>query len=160
MYAREQLLDLEGLGDVVVGAHLEPGDLVEGLALGGEHDYGHFRGLAHLAAHLPPALAGEHDVEQHDVGLFGEGEVYALLPVAGDEHVESVFLKIEAEQLGDIGVVFNDESFFVVLHIHQPFSTVVMLEPFDVIIRQKRLPRKKTLYFNYICAPRDIVNKV
>src|SRR4051794_1314792 len=65
----QQLLRLERLHDVVVGPGLEAGDHVDRVALRGQH---HDRdpGLRpDLAADLDAALARQHHVEQHQVGL-------------------------------------------------------------------------------------------
>ena len=49
-HAREQLLEAERLGDVVVGAVLEPGDLVLDLVAGGEDDDRHAAGPARASS--------------------------------------------------------------------------------------------------------------
>src|SRR3990170_115664 len=50
VHAREQLARIEGLGQVVVGAHLQADDAVDVIALGGEHDD---RGARVLRAQAP-----------------------------------------------------------------------------------------------------------
>ena len=66
--AGDELLGLERLDDVVVGAGLEPDDDVDGVALGGEHHDRHAGLGADLLAHVDAVAAGQHQVEQHDVG--------------------------------------------------------------------------------------------
>ena len=111
VHAREQLLDLEWLDDVVIRAHLQAGDLVLGLALGGEHDDGHFHGLAQLAADLPAVHDGQHDVEQHEVGLDLLGHLDGLAAVGRMRHLEPVLLQVQAQQLCDVVIVLHDEHF-------------------------------------------------
>ena len=73
--AREELLDVERLGHVVVGAGVERGDLV-GLAVArGQHHDRNVAERAHPAQHLDAVDVGEPEVEQHDVG-----------PAVGDQH--------------------------------------------------------------------------
>ena len=66
--AGEQLTAGVGLGDVVVGADLQPDDLVDLAVLGGEHDHRHARALAQRAADVDAGEAGQHEVQQHQVG--------------------------------------------------------------------------------------------
>jgi hypothetical protein len=64
--AREQLGHLERLGEVVVGAELQPDDAVEHLGARGEHQDGRRdAALPQRPAHVEPVAAGQHDVE-HD----------------------------------------------------------------------------------------------
>ena len=112
MDARDQLLDLEGLGDVVVRAHLQAADLVAGLALGGEHDDRHGRFLADVPADLPAVLDRQHDVQQHDVRLEEIEAALRLAAVRRDHDLEAVLAEIKAQQLGDIAVVLHNKRAF------------------------------------------------
>ena len=71
-----QLVGVERLGDVVVGAEVEALGLVGGRALRGQQDDRDRPALAQLAHDLDAVEVGHHDVEQHDVraDLFGLGE--------------------------------------------------------------------------------------
>ena len=61
---------LKGLRDVVVGAELQAEHLVGLLAAGGEDQHRHVGvDLAQAAQHLEAVHAGQHDVEQDQVGL-------------------------------------------------------------------------------------------
>src|SRR5215831_17274154 len=91
--AGEELPWIERLGEIVVGAHLEPHHLVHIFALGGEHDHGQGGAVgegADPAAYLEAVHAGEHDVEEHDVGpaLVEDGETPRA--VARQGHVDLV----------------------------------------------------------------------
>ena len=120
MDAGQQLLDLEGLDDVVIRAHLQAGDLVLDLALGGEHDDGHFHGLAQLAADLPAVHDGQHDIEQHEVGLDLPGHLDGLAAVGRVRDLEPVLLQVQAQQLCDVAIVLHDEHFLA--HVMLPPS--------------------------------------
>ncbi len=89
-HAREQLVEVERLHDVVVRAGVEPGDPVGDGLTRGQHQHG--RAVAARAqppAHLEPVDIGHQDVEQHQVGrrlrqcrqggpaAFGLGDVVA-----------------------------------------------------------------------------------
>ena len=69
-HARQQLGEPERLGDVVVGAGVEPADGVHLAVLRGqEHDRHRRALLAHALAHLEPVDAGQPDVEHQQVVL-------------------------------------------------------------------------------------------
>src|SRR3546814_9211898 len=65
--AQHQLARLEGLGQVVVGAGLEAGDAVLGLAHGGQQQDRHGAFPAQGFRELQAGLAGHHDVEHQQV---------------------------------------------------------------------------------------------
>jgi hypothetical protein len=65
--ARDELLRLEGLDDVVVRPRLQPDDDVNGVGASGEHDDGDAGLGADATAYLHAIHAGKHDVQQHEV---------------------------------------------------------------------------------------------
>ena len=80
-HAGQQLLDRERLGDVVRGARVEARDLVGDLGAGGEHDHRQRRlDPADLLEDVDPVAAGQHHVEDHEVGIARERAVLALGP--------------------------------------------------------------------------------
>src|SRR5436190_12877368 len=63
--ACDQFAELEGFGDVIVGAEIESEDDVLLLALGREHDDGHVESVAaHDAADFVTIYLRQHDVEE------------------------------------------------------------------------------------------------
>jgi hypothetical protein len=73
LIARDELVQREGLGDVVVGAEFERQDLVDFLILRGEHDDRNAAGLADLTARFDPVEHGQHDVHDDQVGALARG---------------------------------------------------------------------------------------
>ena len=72
--AGKQFLRRERLGDVVVRTRIEPSHFVGFIAARGEHQDGNGLETAvstPLAGQLQPALAGQHPVQQDDVGQHG-----------------------------------------------------------------------------------------
>ena len=63
----QQLARRERLGDVVVGAQLEPHDAIGLVPARGQHDDGHLALLADAPADLQPVHARHHDVQQDGV---------------------------------------------------------------------------------------------
>ena len=59
----------EWLGHVVVGAGLQAGHDVVAVGASGHHDDGHAARAPDLTAYREAVGVGEHEVEQHDVGV-------------------------------------------------------------------------------------------
>ena len=66
--AGDDLAHPERLGDVVVGADAEPDEDVGLVVAGGEHEDRDRADRLDAAAHLEPVEAGQHDVEDDEVG--------------------------------------------------------------------------------------------
>ena len=112
-YARadpgDELLGLERLDDVVVGPGLEADDHVDGVALRGEHHDRHAGLGADLLADVDAVLAGQHQVEQHQVGLVVAERVEGHVAAAHDAAVEPLLAEDDGEHLRQGGVVVDDE---------------------------------------------------
>ena len=103
----------ERLGHVVVRPELETDDAVDLLALGGQHDeWQRPRAGVALedARHLEPVEPGQHQVEQQEIwGVTADalqGGVAALFQL----DVEALFLQVVAEDLGEIGLVLDEQD--------------------------------------------------
>src|SRR3984957_11823439 len=107
--AREQLLDAERLGHVVVGAHVERGHLVPLAAPGRHHDDRDRGMLADLPAELEPVDLGQHQVEQHHVRLLGLQHRQRLGAVGRHQRVEPAHGQVRPDQVDDVRVVLDDE---------------------------------------------------
>ena len=78
-HAGEELGQAEGLRDVVLGAELEPRDLVHLAGARAQDDDGHRLPLApQRLEHLEAVQLGQHHVEDDQVGLLGAGDRRAL----------------------------------------------------------------------------------
>ena len=106
-HAGHELTGREGLDQVVVGAQLEADDAVLDLALGGEHDDGHVRGLADGAADALARELGEHEVKDHEV----EGVLLELLDsalaVAHAAHDVVLALEVGSHRVANRLLVLN-----------------------------------------------------
>nr|BFF26618.1 hypothetical protein GCM10025732_45830 [Glycomyces mayteni] len=111
--ARGDLGGVEGLGDVVVGPGLEPGDLVGRGRLGAEQDDRQARG-----GRVGAELAGEREAvderqvgfEQDDAGAAQRDPGERLVAVPGERGVEAVGSQAGGEELRDLGVGVGDED--------------------------------------------------
>ena len=108
--AAAELAHREGLGDVVVGADLEPGDLVGLAAFRGQHDDRHLAARAQLAADFDPVEAGQHQVEDDEVeaALFEALQGFAAVEGGGD--VVAVLAQGIAEQRLNRLLVVDEEN--------------------------------------------------
>ena len=107
---RHELLDAEGLRDVVV-AHAEALDLVLGRVTGGQEDDGHLLALvAQAAADLVAVEVGQHDVE-HDEMRPERAHLLERLG-AGARHPDLIALEGQrgGQQVGDVRLVVDDED--------------------------------------------------
>src|SRR6202012_1104801 len=107
---RQQLLALEGLDQVVVGARVEAGDAVPGLGAGGPQQDRHVALHAQAPADLDPVEAGEAEVEHDQVGDEPDRDVERLDPVGGGADLVALVAQRAAQDVGDIGVVLDYED--------------------------------------------------
>ena len=106
-----ELAGREGLGDVVVGAELEPEDPVDLVVAGGEHHDGDVAGGAQPPAHVEAVeLARQADVDDHQLGPVPVDVGEALLAVVGLQHPEALASQVQGDQVGDVVVVLDDHD--------------------------------------------------
>ena len=107
---RQQLLALEGLDQVVVGAGVEAGDAVLGLGPRGQHQDRHVALLAQAAADLDPVEPGQAEVEHDQVGDESDRHVERLDAVGGGADLVALVAQGTAQDVGDVGVVLDHED--------------------------------------------------
>ena len=108
-HPREQLVALEGLHQVVVGAGVEALHArVHGVARG-EHQDRHVAVLAQPPADLHAVELGQAEVEHHGVGLEDAGLLERGLAVARHPHLVALHVERAAQHAGDVGVVLHHE---------------------------------------------------
>ncbi len=112
-HARDHFVRAERLGDVVVGAQLQPDDAVRLFGAGGEHDDRHggrARVAAQRAADLEAVEAGQHQVEQHEIRQRPAHRRQHLGPGMQQVHGKPGAAQAVAEQVRDVVVVFDHEK--------------------------------------------------
>ena len=106
----QQLLALEGLDQVVVGAAVEAVDAILGLGPRGQHQDRHVALGAQAAADLDPVEAGQAEVEDDQVGDEAGGHVEGVDAVGGRLHLVALLAQRAAQDVGDLGVVLDDQD--------------------------------------------------
>ena len=105
----EQLLALERLDEVVVGAGVEADDAVVERVARGEHEDAHVVAPVQLLRHLDPVELGQAEVEDHQIGQERVRRVERRHAVAGHAHVVALHPQHPLERLRDLIVVLDDE---------------------------------------------------
>ena len=113
----EQFLHPERLGDEIIRAGVERGDLVLLGVPHGEHDHRDLAEGSDPADHLGAVEVGQAQIQQHQVGGPLGRRHNALLAGANRGHVVSVGLKAGAQGTTDLGFVVDDQH-----HAHAAVS--------------------------------------
>ena len=112
MDACDQFARVEGLGQVVVGAHLEPDDAVHVVALGSEHDDRRaVAGGAQAPDDGEAVLAGKHLVQDDQVVGLALHQPVHRGGIAGKGDFELLLRQVALEQLAQFCIVIDDEQF-------------------------------------------------
>ena len=106
----DQLGQVEGLADVVVGAGLEPDHDVHRVGPGREHHDRDGRGLPDLAADLVAVEPRQHDVEEDEVERVGPEAVEALDAVGGGRDLEAGRTQPDRGHLADRRVILDEQD--------------------------------------------------
>ena len=133
-----QLVRVERLGDVVVGAEVEALGLVGGRALGRQQDDRDRASLAQLAHDLDAVEVGHDDVEQDDVraDLLGLGQ--RLLAAARGDDAEALLAEGDRDELRDPWFVVGDEDERLGAHGHLQVDDMVTVVARNVILVRAR----------------------
>jgi len=110
--ARGELGEVERLGQVVVGAAVEPAHTVADLVARGHHEDGHDADLAQAAAEREPVHPGEHQVEHDEVRREGAEGAEGAQPLAAvGRHLHRVALvrQAQAHKVGDGALVLDHQ---------------------------------------------------
>ena len=110
----DELLGAEGLCQIIIDARFQAADSVVDLTLGGQHQDRNLIGPGvslHFLQDGKAVHAGEHEVEDNEIGLFLEDFLKALPSVV--HHINGVAypLKVEGNQRSDIDFIFDDQDF-------------------------------------------------
>ena len=109
--AGEELVELERLGEIVVGARVQSADHVLDGVAGSEHEDRSVTTFpSELVGDLESILLRQQQVEQDDVVIIGVCQHGGLLAIRGHVDDVSLFLQSVVDESGHLGVVFDDED--------------------------------------------------
>ena len=110
-HARQQLLHVEGLGDVVVGAGVHAGHLVAPAVAGGEDDHRHLAlGAAPLLEHADAVHLRQAGIENDQVVGLGLAQEVALLAVEGRVDGVAGIGQRRHQLTIEIAIIFHDQD--------------------------------------------------
>ena len=116
-HARQQLLEAERLGDVVVAAGRQPADLVLGRVARGQEDDRRARALgAEPAGDLEALHVGEHHVQHDQVGTEGGDRGQRFGAGARGLHGEALEAQGHRDDVDDVGLVVDDQHAVCLTH--------------------------------------------
>ena len=108
--AQHQLARLEGLGQIIVGAALQPVDAVLGLGHRGQQQDRHVAGLAQALGQREAALARHHHIDDQQI----ESDARQLLPrlggIARRGDAKAGFDEIAAQQVAQPRIIVDDQK--------------------------------------------------
>ncbi len=110
LHPGDQLGGRKRFRDVVVRAELEAEDPVDLGVTGGQEDDRDRRGLAQPPAHLEAVDVGKADVEHDEPGPVRADRGDDVLAGGGLHHPETVAAEVELDQVGNVGLVVDDED--------------------------------------------------
>jgi outer membrane protein TolC len=117
MESRREFFEIEGLGQIVVGAGADPIDAIAHLAARGEHDDRNFGEPANHRQERQSVDFGQHHVEHDAVGLPHPYEREPLDAVAGAADLEAFESQGDFEHFADTLIVVDDgDSPLLLIH--------------------------------------------
>jgi hypothetical protein len=109
-HAGDELALAERLGHVVVGADAEADEQVGLGVQRGEHEHRDGPVALDAAADLVAVDAGQHDVEDDEVGRHPRAQLDAAQAVVGDLDGEVLRAQAGGQRIGDRGLVLHDDD--------------------------------------------------
>src|SRR5690606_23166917 len=110
LHPRQELLEAERLGHVVVGTSLEARHRVLHPAAGGQDDHRHpLSSPTDLGEHLVTVEAGEAEIEDEEIEVVVPSGIRGGAPVLDDQGAEARRLQALLEERRDPGLVFSDQ---------------------------------------------------
>src|SRR2546423_1375542 len=111
-HAGQQLVELERLGEIVVGAGVEPPHHVLRRIARGEHQDGRLTTLApQLRRDLKPVLLRQHHVQDHEVVVVHVRQGGGFLTIRRNVDRIPLFPEPLLDEAGDLPIIFHDKDF-------------------------------------------------
>ena len=111
---------MERLGDVIVRPDLQTDHHVDHVGPAGEHDDAHtgaIRLRPDLAGQLKPVLAGQNEVQEHQIDLHARQALPHGRAIGGSADLKALTSQIAGEHLTNFGIVVDDQDVRRVCHL-------------------------------------------
>lgn len=131
-YPGHELLGLERLDHIIVGAGLQAHHHVDGVALRGEHDDGHPGLGTDLTAYVDAVPPGEHEVEENQIRLGLTESSEGLVTVGHERRLKTFAAQHDAKHLCQCGVVVDDQDASLHSDHHPIFASIALTMVFVV----------------------------
>ena len=102
----QQFFNGKGLGDIVIGAHVQTGHLVHNRVPGRQHDDRHGAFPAQTADHFHTGQLRQHDVQQHQIKLAAEGQLQTGAAIGSLADGVALMTQLQFQKPGDGLFVF------------------------------------------------------
>ena len=106
----DDLDGVKGLCDIVVGADVEPQNLVRVLAFGGEEDNGDVGGLPQTGRGPDAVQIGHHHIHENEVDVVGAHHFQRLEPVIGVESTIPFAGEVDVQRRNNVFIVITDQN--------------------------------------------------
>ena len=100
----------EGLGDVIVGAHIQAQNLILGLGLGSQENDGDVGKFPDLSGGGDAVHLGHHDVQKDQVQILLPGQFQGLPAGGGGEEIVALGGQIYFQRIDNVRLVVADEN--------------------------------------------------
>ena len=81
-----------------------------------EQDDGALPLAAQIAAQRHTVFTRQHDIQQHQIGLFARDNLFRPVAARFYHHVHIVFAKVGGNQCADLGIVLNENNFIHIVY--------------------------------------------
>ncbi len=133
--AGQDLAQVERFGNVIVRTGLEPGDLVDDIPLAGQHDDGGSAALSDVVGQREAVLAGQHEIEQNEIGPLTVQRRAHRGSVRGLADLEALVIQVTTQHRSDARIVIHDEDMHLRGHFRRPVR-LYAAEPLLHIVTQ------------------------
>jgi hypothetical protein len=110
LHSRQQLARLEWLGQIVIGAELEPDDAIHGITARGEHQDRRLRLRPNAAAHIKTVDIGQREVENDAVEALARVARDAELALGRNHDLKARLTEIALHHLGETRIIFDEQD--------------------------------------------------
>ena len=108
-HPREELGEVERLGDIVVGAQVQATHPILDGSAGGQHDHGDVAVGADPTQEVEAVPIGQAHVDDHEVGSIRSSALEPCLRRSRADHVDAVLAEAHLDEIEDPRLVIHDE---------------------------------------------------